>query len=103
LDLIPQAQAAGVSCIAVTGYPLEAKEASDQLIGCMPKPVSGEQIAELVNWFEDSCTGSTEKPPSTFMFFAGVLPPLTVQTRAFLERRRARPNAMPKRLRRSLS
>jgi DNA-binding NarL/FixJ family response regulator len=103
LDLLPHASAAGVSCIAVTGYPLEAKQASDRLVGCLPKPASGEQIAELVNWFEDACAGSTEKPPSTFMFFGAVLPPVTVQTRAFLERRRARPTAMPKRLRRSLS
>jgi DNA-binding response OmpR family regulator len=103
LDLVPHATAAGVNCIAVTGYPVDAQRARDRLLGCMPKPASGEQIAELVNWFEAACAGETGPPPSTFMFFGAVVPTVLSSTRAAIERRRTRVMPMPKRLRRSLS
>ncbi|MDB5366960.1 MAG: hypothetical protein JWM77_2887, partial [Rhodospirillales bacterium] len=90
-------------CIAVTGYPLEAKQASDRLLGCMPKPAAGEQIAELVAWFEAACAGSLEPPPSTFMFFGATVPPVPLTHRSLHGSNRARPASMPKRIRRSLS
>jgi ActR/RegA family two-component response regulator len=103
LDLVQYAAAAGVACIAVTGYPLEATQASDRLLGCLPKPAAGEQIAELVGWFEGACAGSREAPPSTFMFFGATLPPMPMIHRSAQGASRARPATMPKRIRRSLT
>ncbi|GIL38902.1 response regulator [Roseiterribacter gracilis] len=90
LDLIPHAESAGVRCIAITGSPLEAKAASDRLVGCMPKPVSGEQVAALVNWYEDACAGSNKAPPSTFMSFGASPPQVRAQSRACTMPRRLR-------------
>jgi DNA-binding NtrC family response regulator len=103
LDLLPFASEADVPCIAVTGYPLAAKEAEEQLLGCMPKPVSGEQIAELVDWISDVRAGYAAPSPSTLMLFRPVPPAPPAQRRRLEQRRLARPVHMPKRLRRSLT
>lgn len=104
LDLVPFATDAGVNCIAVTGYPLDARAARDRLFGCVPKPTSGEQLAELVNWYEDFSAGIISRPPSTFLFFGPVVPPPDLApARSIDARRQFRPHAMPKRLRRSIN
>lgn len=101
LDLVPRATAAGVNCIAVTGYPLEAIEAKNVLFGCMPKPVAGDQLAEMVDWFEERCTGLLAPPPSTFMLFGEVVPLPRLTQRGLHGRRRTRLPPMPKRIPRS--